>query len=145
MRPSLSAGLASISLLSLLSLIALGASGCRKEGNGAPTATTNASAALASAKPPPSGEVVGRSIAVVADDHGFSPASISVAKGEQVTLVFTRTTEDTCATAVVFPELKLKKDLPLMQSVAVVVPTGEAKTYGFECGMGMYKSKLVVQ
>ena len=84
-------------------------------------------------------------VSVTADDHGFTPSSVEVKKGAPVELVFTRTTDDTCATEVVFPELSVKKELPLKTPVSVTVPTGEARTLAFQCGMGMYKSKVVVK
>jgi len=84
-------------------------------------------------------------IAIRADDKGFTPSSVTVKKGAPATLVFTRTTNDTCATSVVFPELKIKKDLPLNQPVDVEVPTGDARTLSFACGMNMFKSSVVVQ
>ena len=82
---------------------------------------------------------------VTADAQGFSPSAVDVKKGERLELVFTRTTDDTCATEVVFPELSVKKELPLKAPVSIAVPTGEARTLTFQCGMGMYKSKVVVQ
>jgi plastocyanin domain-containing protein len=84
-------------------------------------------------------------IAIRADDKGFTPSSVTVKKGAPATLVFTRTSNDTCATSVVFPELKIKKDLPLNQPVDVDVPTTDARTLAFTCGMGMFKSAVVVQ
>lgn len=84
-------------------------------------------------------------IAIRADEKGFTPSAITVKKGEAATLVFTRTSNETCATAVVFPELKIKKELPLNTPVDVEVPTGEARTLSFTCGMGMFKSSVVVQ
>lgn len=82
---------------------------------------------------------------VVADDKGFTPSSVVVQKGKPATLTFVRTSDETCATAVVFPELHVKKDLPLNQPVNVEVPTGEARTLAFQCGMGMYKSSVVIR
>jgi hypothetical protein len=84
-------------------------------------------------------------LAVKADEHGFTPSSVTVKKGQPLTLVFTRTTDETCATKVVFPDLKIEKDLPKDTPVAIEVPTGEARTLTFQCGMGMYKSKVVIQ
>jgi plastocyanin domain-containing protein len=84
-------------------------------------------------------------IAVTADDKGFSPSSVTLKKGRPATLVFTRTTDDTCATAVVFPELNVKKDLPKGQPVAIVIPTDAERKLTFQCGMGMYKSSVVVR
>ena len=53
--------------------------------------------------------------------------------------------DSTCADKVVFPDLKITKELPLDQPIEVAIDTKEAKTLGFECGMGMYKSKIVIQ
>jgi plastocyanin domain-containing protein len=84
-------------------------------------------------------------VAVVADDEGFHPSSATVKKGVPLTLVFTRKSDKTCATEVVFPDLKIEKKLPLNEAVSVSIPTDEARTLSFQCGMGMYKSKVVVQ
>ncbi|MBK7582685.1 MAG: cupredoxin domain-containing protein [Myxococcales bacterium] len=98
----------------------------------------------AAASAAPTGPSSG-TINVKADENGFAPSSISLKKGEAATLRFTRTSDETCATKVVFPELKLEKELPLNQPVEVAIDTKEAKTVGFECGMGMYKSKVVIE
>lgn len=87
---------------------------------------------------------VSGTIDVKADENGFSPSTITLKKGEAATLRFKRTTEETCADKVVFPELKITKDLPVNQPVEIAIDTKEAKTLGFECGMGMYKSKVVI-
>jgi plastocyanin domain-containing protein len=84
-------------------------------------------------------------VAIRADDKGFTPSSVALKKGAPSTLTFTRTSDDTCATEVVFPELNVKKTLPLNQPVDVDVPTGDARTLGFTCGMGMFKSAVVIQ
>ena len=82
--------------------------------------------------------------AITVDDKGFTPSSVSVKKGDHAQLVFTRTTDSTCATEVVFPEINLKKALPLKQPVTVDVPTDAARTLTFQCGMGMFKSSVVI-
>jgi len=91
-----------------------------------------------------SGPAVPGQIDVTASEKGFQPSSVNVKKGSPATLVFTRTTDDTCATEVVFPELSLKKYLPKNQPVAITIPTDKAQTLTFQCGMGMYKSSVVV-
>ncbi|MGO8998800.1 MAG: cupredoxin domain-containing protein [Polyangiaceae bacterium] len=87
---------------------------------------------------------VSMSVNVEANEKGFTPSSFDLKKGSPATLIFRRTTDATCATQVVFPELKITKDLPLMVPVPIEVPTGEARTLVFQCGMGMFKGKAVI-
>lgn len=93
----------------------------------------------ATAGPPRSGPV-----AVTADGDGFKPSSVTFAKGAPASLVFTRTTDETCATEVVFPELNVKKPLPKGTPVTIDIPTDKEQKLTFQCGMGMYKSAVVV-
>ena len=83
-------------------------------------------------------------IPISVGDEGFAPSRVELKKGQDATLRFTRTSDQTCATRVVFPELKIEKDLPLNQAVDVKVPTAEARKLAFQCGMGMYKSAVVI-
>jgi plastocyanin domain-containing protein len=92
-------------------------------------------------------EVTGQ-LRVVAGEHGFSPSSLALPKGapgSKASVTFVRTTDDTCATEVVFPDLNVKKDLPLDTPVTVDVPTDSARKLTFQCGMAMYKGALVVR
>jgi len=84
-------------------------------------------------------------IAITADDKGFTPASVDMKQGEPTVLAFTRKSNDTCATKVAFPELNVTKDLPLNTTVYVDVPTDKARTLTFQCGMGMFKGSVVVK
>jgi plastocyanin domain-containing protein len=84
-------------------------------------------------------------IPVTADEKGFTPSAVTVAKGSPASLVFTRTSDKTCADKVVFPEIGVTKDLPLNKPVSVDVPTEAARTLTFQCGMGMFKSSVVVK
>jgi plastocyanin domain-containing protein len=123
--------LVAASLAAIALAFALASQGCK--GNGSASASTSNGAPLAS-----------MSVNIEANEKGFTPSSFDLQKGAPATLIFRRTTDKTCATEVVFPELKLTKDLPLMVPVPVEVPTGEARTVVFQCGMGMYKGKAVI-
>jgi plastocyanin domain-containing protein len=110
--------------ISLGSLLAL--TGCKKK-----------------APPAPHGSGSG-TVAVTVDENGFKPDSVTFAKGVPATLVFTRKTDDTCARVVVFPELDIKKDLPLGYPISIPIPTDKPQKLTFQCGMGMYKSSVVI-
>jgi plastocyanin domain-containing protein len=105
-------------------------------GAGLVLAATSTAVALAAAQQ--------RVVAITVDGKGFSPSRVEAKKDENLTLRFTRTSDKTCAKAVVFPELGIEKPLPLKKPVDIVVPTKKARTLGFQCGMGMYKSKVVI-
>jgi hypothetical protein len=104
---------------------------------------SNASTESTSLDPAAPGE-----LRVLAGEHGFTPNSLAIPKGaagSMATVTFVRTTDETCATEVVFPELDLKKALPLRQAVAIDVPSDSPRTLTFQCGMGMYKGALLVK
>jgi plastocyanin domain-containing protein len=84
-------------------------------------------------------------VAIRADGKGFTPSAVTVKKGVPAILVFTRTSDDTCAKDVVFPELNMKKALPLNQPVDVEVPTDTTRTLAFTCGMRMFNSSVLIQ
>jgi plastocyanin domain-containing protein len=118
-----------LAMLALLTLPAL--SGCHKdEGSGSPK---------------PVVAVGDQVIAVTADERGFTPAAVETQHGSKLTLRFTRTTDATCADKVVFPEAGIEQALPLKQPVDVIVPTDKARTLAFQCGMGMFKSSVLVR
>jgi hypothetical protein len=83
-------------------------------------------------------------VQVTANENGFEPSSVTFKKGSRASLVFVRTTDETCATEVVFPELNIKKDLPKGKPVSIDVPTDKDRKLIFQCGMGMYKSAVVI-
>lgn len=98
-----------------------------------------------SSSPAPVVAVGDQIIAVTADERGFTPAAVETKQGSKLTLRFTRTSDATCADKVVFPEAGIEQALPLKQPVDVIVPTDKARTLAFQCGMGMFKSSVLIR
>jgi len=78
---------------------------------------------------------------IEAGASGFRPSRVAL--GPDHRLVFRRTTDDTCATAVAFPSLGLQKPLPLNKDVAIDLPPSATGEITFQCGMGMYRGAAV--
>ena len=114
-------------------VVALLAAACNKSASASDAPTTSDDATKAPSV-----------VAVTVGSDGFQPSTVSAAKGQKLTLTFTRRTDSTCAKAVSFPELGIRKDLPLNQPVSIEIPTSEARKLTFQCGMGMYKSSVVI-
>ena len=98
-----------------------------------------------SSTPKPVVAVGDQVIAITADERGFTPAAVETLHGSKLTLRFTRTTDGTCADKVVFPEAGIEQALPLKQPVDVIVPTDKPRTLSFQCGMGMFKSAVLIR
>lgn len=115
---------------------ALSAAGCDR-GSPAPT-------------PPPAAPAVatvaaqGR-VAVTVDGEGYHPATINAPAGASVTLVFTRTTDETCGQQLVFPDQNIRRDLPLNTAVEVPLTVPATGRVRFTCGMNMYQGAVVVR
>ena len=78
-------------------------------------------------------------------DAGFEPSMITLRKGVPARLTFTRVSDKTCATEVVFPDYGIKRALPLNQGVAIEFTPQKTGDVAFACGMGMLKGMLMVQ
>ncbi len=110
---------------------------------GCNSSSSDGSATPKSGPSPQTAEATGI-VSVKVDGDGFSPSQITVKKGDPVTLRLTRSTDQTCAKRVAFPELKIEEDLPLGKAVDISLPSEEARTLAFQCGMGMYKGAVVI-
>ncbi len=85
-----------------------------------------------------------RTVKIRVDKDGFSPSSIEVEAGHKLNLVFNRADKNNCGNVVVFPKLKIRKNLPVGKDVIVSLTPTEAGNITFTCGMGMMKGSLVV-
>ncbi len=99
-----------------------------------PTASTVMPMSTGSANSVPTVEVT---------NEGFQPSRVALGADRRV--VFRRVADGTCATAVVFPSLGIQKVLPLNADVAIELPRDSHGELGFQCGMGMYRGKVVAE
>jgi hypothetical protein len=82
---------------------------------------------------------------VTISSAGFSPPRISVPAGRPSRIAFTRLDAQNCVREVVFPELGIRKPLPVGETVYVDLPARPAGELRFACGMGMYKGAVIVR
>jgi plastocyanin domain-containing protein len=85
-----------------------------------------------------------RTIEVAVTSDGFVPTEIHVKKGEQVTLVVTRTSAQTCATSIVIKDLGVKADLPIGKPVTVTIKPSAAGKIRYACPEDMVAGTIVV-
>jgi len=83
-------------------------------------------------------------VAITADDDGFTPATVHVRRGHPLTLIVTRRSDVTCADSVNFVG-GAHVALPLGRPVAIPIATGAARTIRYACPMNMYKGSIVVE
>src|SRR3989344_7320367 len=68
---------------------------------------------------------------------GYSPALVRVPVGKKVRLTFTRTDPTDCLEEIVFPDLKIKKTLPMNKAVEIVIQVDKPGEIAWHCGMNM--------
>lgn len=84
-------------------------------------------------------------IDVTVTEKGFEPSSIDLKSGQPVVLKVTRKTDSTCATEIQIPSKKVKKDLPLNETVSIDLGKVKKGDLNFACGMNMIKGQLHVK
>jgi plastocyanin domain-containing protein len=85
----------------------------------------------------------GEEVQIAVTDRGFEPAVAVAKRGQAVTLVVTRKTDQTCATELVIAGLDLHRTLPLNQAVRIELPAARADTLSYKCGMDMLGGEVV--
>ena len=89
-----------------------------------------------------------RIIEITVTEEGFRPQRVTVAKGEPVTLAFTRETDETCATEVILelsPTDAIEQPLPLHQRVLVDATFAKSGDVTYACGMDMVTGVISVK
>ncbi len=77
-------------------------------------------------------------------DNGFEPTSLKLKANVPAKVTFTRRTDAGCAKEVEIKDYKVKRDLPLNESVTIEF-TPRKGEFTFACAMGMLKGKLIVE
>ncbi|MBZ0119955.1 MAG: cupredoxin domain-containing protein [Sandaracinaceae bacterium] len=84
-------------------------------------------------------------VAIRVDGEGYHPSEARAPGGQRVRLVFTRTSDEGCGQQLVFPDLDIRRDLPLDEAVPVEVTMPAAGSIRFTCGMDMYQGSVLAQ
>ncbi len=87
----------------------------------------------------------GEPVKITVTKNGYEPWRIRAWKGVPLTLVVTRTTDETCATEVVLAEYGIDQTLPLNQPVTITfTPTREGELR-YACAMNMFQGVIDVR
>ena len=78
-------------------------------------------------------------------EKGFVPAVVMVQAGRPVTLLVTRRTERTCATAFVLKARGIDAKLPLGRTVSIRLSPERPGELTYSCPMDMYHGRIVVR
>ena len=101
---------------------------------------------LAERGAPVAGAAAGGGQAVtIAVRGGYEPATIRVAAGRPVRLVFDRQETSSCSEEVVLPDFGVRRFLPAHERTTVEVTPPSPGTYEFTCGMGMLRGRLIAE
>lgn len=77
-------------------------------------------------------------------DGGYSPEVISIPQGKTTTLNFIRKDPSSCLEEVVLSDFKVRKTLPLNQTVSIPINPQKTGEYTYSCGMNMFHGKIRV-
>jgi plastocyanin domain-containing protein len=86
----------------------------------------------------------GRRVDVTAGMEGYVPSTVEAKAGESLVLRFTRTAKSECLARVVFPDLKIDKELPLNTPIEIAVKADKPGDIPFQCGMAMVHGSVHV-
>jgi plastocyanin domain-containing protein len=138
LKQKLFAGLAALALI--------GAAACARAADNPGKKTDTKAGKEAPKDAPKEANKGGQTVQMKVTDKGFEPATVTVKKGEPVTLVITRTTEQTCATEIVIDDYGVNTKLPLNKAVTVTFTPKKAGDLQYGCAMGkMIGGVLTVQ
>ncbi len=91
------------------------------------------------------GQRPGEPVKITVTKNGFEPWRVRAWKGVPLTLVVTRTTDQTCATELVLPAYGIDRKLPLNQPVAITFTPSREGELRYACAMNMFQGVIDVR
>lgn len=77
-------------------------------------------------------------------EGGYQPEVISVPRGKTTKLNFTRKDQSSCLEEVILGDFKVRKSLPLNQTITIPITPQKEGEYVYSCGMNMFHGKIRV-
>ena len=87
----------------------------------------------------------GEPVTITVGKNGYEPWKVRAWKGVPLTLVVTRTTNETCATEVVLPEYGIDRKLPLGEPVTITFTPTRTGEVRYSCAMRMFQGVIDVR
>ena len=81
---------------------------------------------------------------ITVSNGAYAPASVTVKAGKPVELTFVKGENAGCGSTVVFPGLKISKELTAQKTVFAFTPK-KVGQLAFTCSMGMYRGSVAVK
>ncbi len=109
------------------------------------TAAVVLGAALVAAAACQRGQQPGAPVKITVTRNGYEPWRVRAWKGVPLTLVVTRTTDETCATEVVLPEYGIDRKLPLNEPITITFTPTKDGEVRYHCAMNMFQGVIDVR
>jgi plastocyanin domain-containing protein len=87
----------------------------------------------------------GEPVRITVTQNGYEPWRVEARAGVPLTLVVTRTTDQTCATELVLPEYGIDRKLPLNEPVTITFTPARTGTLRYACAMKMFQGQIDVR
>jgi plastocyanin domain-containing protein len=84
-------------------------------------------------------------VRITVTKNGYEPWKVEARSGEPLTLVVTRTTDETCATELVLPEYGIDRKLPLGEPVTITFTPTRSGELRYACAMKMFQGVIDVR
>ncbi|OGY08243.1 MAG: hypothetical protein A2782_00495 [Candidatus Blackburnbacteria bacterium RIFCSPHIGHO2_01_FULL_43_15b] len=76
---------------------------------------------------------------------GYKPEVVEVPKGKTTVLKFKRIDPSSCLEELLIPDFKIRRELPLGETVNISITPKKAGKFVYSCGMNMYHGKIIVK